>query len=151
MGFTRAIVSLPDAPQRGRAPHGSPILVHATGEQTDGAFGMWETFVPPGKGPEPHTHSRETEVFRVIAGTFRFTCGQETFDAPVGTVVTLPPHVPHSWINIGDTMGQVMAVVSPAGFEQLFLEIARMANPTPRDVAMIEKRLGVENEETRRL
>lgn len=35
----------------------------------------------------------------MIAGTFRFTCGEETFDAPVGTVVTLPPHVPHSWIS----------------------------------------------------
>ena len=151
MTFDRAVVSLPDGPQRGRAPHGSPILVHATGAETNGAFGMWETFVPPGKGPEPHTHTRETEVFRVIAGTFRFTCGDETFDAPAGAVVTLPPHVPHGWINIGDTMGQVMAIVSPAGFEQLFLEIARIDNPTPRDVALIERRLGVENDETRRL
>jgi quercetin dioxygenase-like cupin family protein len=151
MGFVRAVVSFPTSPQLGRAPHGSPILIHATGEQTNGAFGMWETFVPPGKGPDPHTHSRETEVFRVIAGTFKFTCGDETFEAPTGTVVTLPPHVPHGWTNIGDSMGQVMAIVSPAGFEQLFLEVAKLSNPTPREVALIERRLGVENEETRRL
>lgn len=151
MQLDHAVVSYPDGPKVGRAPHGSPILLHATGDQTDGVFGMWETFVPPGKGPEPHTHTRETEVFRVITGTFRFTCGEETFNAPAGTVVTLPPHVPHGWVNIGDTMGQVMAIVSPAGFEQLFLEIAKLDNPTPRDVALIEQRLGVSNDETRRL
>lgn len=151
MSFDRAVVSLPDSPKHGRAPHGSPILIHATGADTNGSFGMWETFVPPGKGPEPHTHSRETEVFRVIAGTFRFQCGDEVFEAPAGTVVTLPPHVPHSWTNVGDTMGQVMAIVSPAGFEQLFLEIARMDQPTARDVALIERRLGIDNDETRKL
>lgn len=151
MTFNRAVVSLPDAPQLGRAPHGSPILVHATGADTGDAFGMWETFVPPGKGPEPHTHSREVEVFRVIAGTFSFRCGDGEFIAPTGTVVTLPPHVPHSWFNCGDTMGQVMAIVTPAGFEQLFLEIAKLDHPTPRDVALIEQRLGIDNDEVRKL
>jgi quercetin dioxygenase-like cupin family protein len=151
MTFNRAVVSLPDGPKRGRAPHGSPILVHATAEQTGGAFGMWETFVPPGKGPTSHTHTRETEVFRVISGTFRFWCGDDVFEAPAGTVVTLPPHIPHSWINIGDSMGQVMAIVSPAGCEQLFIEIAKLDHPTPRDVALIEKRLGIYNEETQKL
>ncbi|MGN6489216.1 MAG: cupin domain-containing protein [Devosia sp.] len=146
-----AVVSFPDSPQLGRAPHGSPILVHATSAQTGGAIGMWETFVPPGKGPEPHTHTRETEVFRVIAGTFRFHCGTETIEAPTGTVVTLPPNVPHSWVNIGDTMGQVMGIASPGGCEELFLAIARLDNPTPRDIAMIERSLGIANEETRKL
>lgn len=151
MSFDRAVVSLPDAPKLGRAPHGSPILVHATSAQTGGAFGMWESFIPPGKGPEPHTHTRETEVFRVIAGAFRFTCGTDTFDAPVGTVVTLPPHVEHGWFNCGDTRGRMFAIVTPGGCEELFLAIARLENPTPRDVALIERRLGIENEETRRL
>jgi hypothetical protein len=48
-------------------------------------------------------------------------------------------------------MGQMMAIVSPAGFEQFFIEIAKLSNPTPRDIALIEQRLGVESEETRRL
>jgi quercetin dioxygenase-like cupin family protein len=151
MAFVRAVVSLSSSPKLGRGPTGAPILIHATGEQTNGAFGMWENFVPPGKGPDAHTHSRETEVFRVIAGTFRFNCGDQTFEAPPGSVVTLPPHVEHVWTNIGDTMGQMMAIVSPAGFEQFFIEIAKLSNPTPRDIALIERRLGVESEETRRL
>jgi hypothetical protein len=56
--------------EAGRAPHGSPILIHATAEESGGALGMWETLVPPGKGPAPHIHTREAEVFRVITGRF---------------------------------------------------------------------------------
>ena len=52
---------------------------------------MWETFTPPGQGPAEHTHTRETEVFRVISGIYRFRCGDDEFDGPPGTVVVLPP------------------------------------------------------------
>ena len=143
MSFQRALVSFPDSPKNGRAPHGSPILVHVTAEETGGAIGIWENFIPPGKGPTPHTHTRETEVFRVIEGTFRFWCGDDTFEGGAGTVVTLPPHVPHHWTNIGDTMGHMLVIVSPGGAERLFLEIAALENPTPADIARIEQSLGI--------
>jgi quercetin dioxygenase-like cupin family protein len=151
MAFTRMVVSTPDMEKRGRAPHGSPILIHATAEETGGAFGMWETFAPPGKGPAPHIHTREAEVFRVITGTFRFFCGDDVVEGGPGTVVTLPPNVSHHWINIGDSPGQMMAIVSPGGCEQIFIEIAKLDRPRPAEVAAIEKRFGIINEETRRL
>jgi hypothetical protein len=40
-----------------RSPFGGGIVIHATGEQTSGAFGIWETIVAPGTGPAPHTHT----------------------------------------------------------------------------------------------
>jgi len=60
-----------------------------TGAQTSGAFGIWETLVGPGKGPAPHTH--ETEIFRVIEGTFHARCGGQEFETSAGTVLVLPP------------------------------------------------------------
>lgn len=143
MSFQRAVVSFPDSPKNGRAPHGSPVLVHATAAETSGAIGMWESFVEPGKGPTSHTHTRETEVFRVIEGRFRFWCGDDTFEAGVGAVVTLPPHISHHWINIGDTTGRMMGISSPGGAERLFLEIAALENPSPADIARIEQSLGI--------
>ena len=151
MAFNRSVVSFPDGERRGCSPSGSLIQVHVTAEESGGAFGMWESHVPPGKGPKPHTHTRETEVFRVIAGTFRFWCGGDVFEGPVGTVVTLPPNVPHHWINISDEPGQLMAIVAPGGCEQLFIEIAKLDHPTPAQIAVIEKRLGIINEDTERL
>jgi oxalate decarboxylase/phosphoglucose isomerase-like protein (cupin superfamily) len=72
----------------------------------------------------------------------------EEFDAPPGTVVTLPPFVPHSWRNIGQEHGQMFAIVTPGGCERLFLDIEATGARTPEEVAVIERRLGIVNEAT---
>ncbi|MCF3641495.1 cupin domain-containing protein [Rhizobium sp. TRM95111] len=149
--FVKAVASVPGRQRTARASFGAPVVIHATAAETGGVFGMWETFTPPGQGPAPHVHTRETEVFRVIRGTYRFTCGGETFDAPPGTVVTLPPHVEHGWVNISDAEGQMFAIVTPGGFEQLFIDIEATDADTPEKVALIEARLGIVNAYTRRL
>jgi mannose-6-phosphate isomerase-like protein (cupin superfamily) len=112
---------------------------------------MWETHTPPGKGPAPHTHTRETEVFRVVRGTYRFTCGDQVFDAPPGTVVTLPPHVEHSWRNISEEAGQMFAIVTPGGCEQMFVDIEASGARTDEEIAVIETRFGIVNEATKAL
>ena len=112
---------------------------------------MWETFTPPGQGPAPHTHTRETEVFRIIRGLYRFRCGEDEFDAAPGTVVTLPPFVQHSWVNIGADAGQMFAIVSPGGCEGLFIDIERSGAKTASEIAVFESRYGIINEATRRL
>jgi mannose-6-phosphate isomerase-like protein (cupin superfamily) len=146
--FKKAVVSAPGRERTARTPFGARIVIHATAEETAGALGMWETFTPPGQGPAPHTHTRETEVFRVIKGHYRFRCGEEEFDALPGTVVTLPPFVPHSWCNISDEPGQMFAIVTPGGCEQLFIDIEATGARTPEEVAVLERRLGIINEAT---
>ncbi len=109
---------------------------------------MWETFTPPGEGPAAHTHSRETEVFRIMRGTYLFRCGDDEFVAPPGTVVVLPPNVRHGWKNISEELGQMFAIVTPAGFEGLFFEIEGSGVDTPEEIAAIEVRYGIRNELT---
>ena len=150
-GFVRAVSSVPGHQRAARVPFGAMVLIHATAVETGGAFGMWETFTPPGQGPLPHIHTRETEVFRVVRGTYRFTCGGETFDAPPGTVVTLPPNIEHGWVNISNEEGQMFAIVTPGGFEQLFIAIEAAGADTPEKIAEIEAGLGIINAHTRRL
>jgi mannose-6-phosphate isomerase-like protein (cupin superfamily) len=145
------LVSAPGRERMARTPFGAPIVIHATAAETGGALGMWETFTPPGQGPAPHSHTRETEVFRVIRGLYRFRCGSEEFDAVPGTVITLPPFVEHEWRNIGDEPGQMFAIVTPGGCEQLFLDIAATGAATPEEIAVIERRLGIVNAATRSL
>ncbi len=140
--FDRAIVSLPGKERVARTMRG-PAYMHATALDTDGAIGMWDVVVPPGKGPTRHTHTREVEVFRVIDGTFRFWCGEEQFDAPPGTTVTLPPHVPHHWKNVGDAPGRLFAIVAPGGFEQFFIEIERTNAKTLEEAIALQEPLGV--------
>jgi mannose-6-phosphate isomerase-like protein (cupin superfamily) len=149
--FETAVVSTPGRERIARTPFGARIVIHATADQTGGAFGSWETFTPPGGGPAPHTHSRETEIFRVIQGRYLFRCGDREFEAPPGTVVVLPPFVEHSWRNIGDEPGQMFAIVTPGGCEQLFIDIEAENARTVQEIAVIERRLGISNEATRAL
>ncbi len=149
--FAKAVVSLPGRERVAWTPFGGRVVIHATAEETGGAFGMWETFTPPGQGPAPHLHTRETEVFRVLVGVYRFRCGDEEFDAPPGTVVTLPPFVRHSWRNVGAEPGRMFAIVTPGGCEQLFLEIEATGARTAREIAAIESRLGIVNDATEAL
>lgn len=143
--------SIPGTERIARSPHGARVIIHATAEQTGGTFGIWETFTPPGKGPDLHTHTRETEVFRVMSGTYRFWCGDEVIEGPPGTVVVLPPHIPHRFQNVGSEPGSLYGIVTPGGFEQLFIDIEATHADTPAKVAVIEARLGVSNDETRKL
>ena len=149
--FTKAVVSAPGKERFARAPFGGRVIIHATAEETGGAFGMWETFTPPGEGPAEHTHTRETEMFRVVSGVYRFRCGDAQFDGPPGTVVVLPPNVPHSWRNISDEPGRIFATVTPGGFERLFMEIEATGADTPEKIAAIEASLGIVNDETEKL
>ena len=149
--FSKAIVSSPGQERIAPAPFGGHVVVHATAKETGGALGMWETFTPPGKGPHDHTHTRETEIFRVIRGVYRFRCGVDEFDAHPGAVVVLPPNVPHSFLNIGDEPGQMFATVTPGGFEEMFFEIGKIGATTIEAIAAIEARFGIVNAQTKAL
>lgn len=152
VSFVKAQVSMPDTGRVAQTPFGARMVVHALASETGGALGIWDTFTPPGQGPAPHTHTRETEAFRVVRSTYRFWCGGEVFDAPTGTVVVLPPHVEHAWRNIGDEPGQMLGIVTPGGCERMFLDIAALgAAATPAQIAAIEARYGIVNDETRAL
>ncbi|MBB3441887.1 cupin domain-containing protein [Rhizobium sp. BK379] len=141
--FNRAVASLPGRERIARHPHGGQVFIHATAEETAGAYGIWETFSAPGTGPSRHMHTRETEVFRVIEGNYRFWCGNEMIEAPVGSVVVLPPNVPHHWRNVSDGMGRMMGFVTPGGFEHFFLELERAGAATPEAILPIQNRFGL--------
>lgn len=150
--FTRAQVSLPGNERVAMTPFGAKLVIHALKSETDGSFGVWDTFTPPGEGPAPHTHTRETELFRVLQSTYRFWCGDQVFDAPPGSIVVLPPHVEHAWRNIGQEMGQMLGIVTPGGCEEMFRDIAALGcGATRRQIASIEDRYGIINDETRKL
>ncbi|WP_336799666.1 cupin domain-containing protein [Kaistia sp. MMO-174] len=141
--FDKPLASLPGRERIVRNSHGGQVFIHATAAETAGALGMWETFSAPGTGPHWHTHTRETEVFRVISGRYRFWCGDTVVEAEPGATITLPPYVPHCWRNISDVPGRMLAIVTPGGFEQLFIELERRGATSDADVLAIETALGI--------
>ena len=54
----------------------SLLLAKATGEQTGGAFGLIDIFMPPGGSPF-HLHHNEDEAFYVYEGEMTFYIGRK--------------------------------------------------------------------------
>ena len=66
-------------------------------------YASWRTTGPPrSTGPPQHRHAEQDDGFQVVPGTARFTVGDAVHDdAPAGTLVIVPPGVPHTFANPG--------------------------------------------------
>ena len=139
MSFDQAVFVL----RHGIEPLGIAL---ANGTQTAGAIGIFEGIIAPGAGVHWHTHTREVECFYVVAGRFRFWCGDDVADGGEGTTIVAPPFVRHRWENISHIEGRLLMWVMPGGFEQFFTEVDALECATPDAIRTIETRYGVISE-----
>ncbi len=97
------------------------------GSTTDGRLGMAvSTLAPHTQGPPQHLHGRHDEGFYVISGTARFISGDDVYDAPAGSLVVVPPGVPHTFENPGDEPMMMLSTFSPSFHIQYFRDMAEM-------------------------
>ncbi|WP_137110452.1 cupin domain-containing protein [Rhodobacter sp. SY28-1] len=95
-------------------------IIRITADQTGGSLGCFEDEVPAGEGPPYHVHEKEDEFFRVLEGRFAFWCNGARVDLAEGGVICVPRGSVHRFQNIGASMGRIMVVVTPGGFEGFF-------------------------------
>ena len=95
----------------------------ATGDDTNGMYALFEAIVPPGGGPPPHVHSREEEGFYVLEGEITFMIDCKPLVATAGMFANMPVGTPHSFKNESSRPAKMLISVSPAGLENMFLEV----------------------------
>jgi mannose-6-phosphate isomerase-like protein (cupin superfamily) len=71
-----------------------------------------------------HTHTREDEVYFVLAGELEATVGDETFVLCPGDTLLAPRDIPHELGNSGNTTNHYLLVFSPSGFEEFIMATA---------------------------
>jgi len=71
-----------------------------------------------------HRHHHEDEWSYVLTGTMGVLLGGRVVTAQAGTWVHKPRGQWHTFWNAGDTPCEVIEIVSPAGFEEYFREVA---------------------------
>ena len=96
-----------------------------TGAESGGDYAIMEAIVPPGGGPPPHRHTRESEAFLVLQGEITFRIGDETIVARAGEFAHLPRGVPHSFRNESQAVATMIVTVAPAGLEEMFLRVGQ--------------------------
>ena len=95
------------------------------GEVTAGRFALVEHTLPPrGLGAPLHRHANEDECSFVVEGRLGAQLGDETVEAGAGEFVWKPRGQEHTFWNVGDEPLRFLEVISPAGFEGYFRELA---------------------------
>ena len=105
------------------------------GESADGRFALVEhTIAPRALAAPMHTHEREDEYSFVLAGRLGAQIGDELVEAGPGDLVLKPRGIPHAFWNPGDEETHLLEIISPAGFEGYFADVApALARPGEPD------------------
>jgi quercetin dioxygenase-like cupin family protein len=114
-----------------------------------GAISIVEHTFDPGVLVPPHRHTREDEISCVIFGEIGFRSnGREVSLGPGGYIVK-PRGELHSMWNAGTEPARMIEIVTPAGFEKYFIELAEATaaaggrRPDPSITAPIAERFGL--------
>ena len=115
---------------------GLPTILRATGQTTNGAFGLVENLMPPGFSSPYHTHHLEDEAFYVLEGDMAFVCDGDWTIAGPGTYVFGPRNIPHGFKVLGDAPARMLLLCAPGGFDQFVVEMSE-PTPAPPDMAKL--------------
>lgn len=119
------------------------------GSRTDHRVAFVEATLAPGSmGPPQHIHREHDEIFHVVSGTIRFTCGDRVVDAGPGTTVTAPIGAPHTFANPGDVPAVFVGSLTPDLYVGYFRELRALAwgpnGPDPKAVGDVMSRYATE-------
>ncbi len=101
-------------------------------DRTEGAFAMGEFSGGEGVWTVPHIHAKSLEAFYVLAGRFTFTLGEDDFEAETGSFVLIPRGTRHL-MRAEAGGGRFLTLWTPAGLEQMFVELSRLSPDALRD------------------
>lgn len=94
----------------------------ASGPDTKDSFALIESVAPNDTGR--HIHEHEDEAFYVLEGMHEFERGGETIELGPGGFVFFPRRIPHAHRRAGDDPGRLLILITPAGFENFFVELS---------------------------
>jgi quercetin dioxygenase-like cupin family protein len=107
------------------------------GEHTGGQVAVVEHPFPVGALVPPHVHTREDEFSIVTAGAIGFRSGSDEVVLEEGGFIAKPRGELHTMWNAGSVEARMIEIITPAGFERFFLELAEMIEAGPPDPAVL--------------
>ena len=114
-------------PHSGKKLEFRAVTHKLTGQQTGGAYYLFESVFGPGDGNRLHVHRREDEVGYVLEGALEIRLADQTVVVEAGGVAHLPKNIPHAIRNPLETTSRYLFMTISAGLDQWFdaLEAAR--------------------------
>ena len=136
-------------------PHGpdAPLIpgltasTRLTSAET-GSISIVEHVFSPGTLVPPHIHTLEDEISYVVLGEIGFRSNGKEVTLAAGGYIVKPRNELHSMWNAGSTPARMIEIISPAGFEKYFVELAEAVAaaggvPDPSTMGAIAGRFGL--------
>jgi mannose-6-phosphate isomerase-like protein (cupin superfamily) len=128
---------------------GFGVIWKIPGAETAGRFSVVHHPLAPRALAAPlHRHTREDEYSYVLEGTLGALLGDEVVSAGPGSWVYKPRDQWHTFWNDGDTPCEIIEIISPAGFEEFFRQLADLfgagAEPELARMGALCERYGIE-------
>ena len=101
------------------------------GADTGGAFSIVEHPFPVGALVAPHRHTREDEYSIVTEGEIGFRSGDREVVLGPGGYIAKPRGELHAMWNAGGVAARMIEIITPAGFEHFFREVAELIAAGP--------------------
>jgi mannose-6-phosphate isomerase-like protein (cupin superfamily) len=117
------------------------------GHDTGGALAVVEHPFPVGALVSPHLHTREDEYSIVTEGEIGFRSGDREVVLGPGGYITKPRGELHAMWNAGSVPARMIEIISPAGFEHFFREVAEIlaaGTPEPEQGIDLADRYGLQ-------
>jgi quercetin dioxygenase-like cupin family protein len=123
------------------------VVFKLWGRDTGGALAVVEHPFAVGALVPPHLHTREDEYSIVTEGEMGFRSGDREAVLGAGGYITKPRGELHAMWNAGSTPARMIEIISPAGFEHFFREVADLlaaGPPSPEAAGPLAARYGLE-------
>ena len=89
-----------------------------------GSISIVEHVFAPGFLVPPHRHTREDEISYVVEGEIGFRSNGREVSLGAGGYIVKPRDELHSMWNATDAPARMIEIITPAGFERYFVEVA---------------------------
>jgi len=125
-------------PGEGRADDlgdGFGVVFKLWGDDTAGAVAVVEHPFAVGALVNAHLHTREDEYSIVTEGEVGFRSGDHEVVLGAGGYITKPRGEVHAMWNAGSVPARIIEIISPAGFERFFRDVADLAASGATEVA----------------
>ena len=132
-GLVNARLRRSDTEPDVRYKNGGTAAYLATGESTNGQFGLYRWNMSPTRsGPDPHFHRSISESFFVISGTIKLFDGRDWIDAKPGDFLFVREGGIHGFRNESGEEASMLILFAPgAPREDYFETLARVSMGEP--------------------
>jgi mannose-6-phosphate isomerase-like protein (cupin superfamily) len=103
------------------------VIVHVSGEETEGRFSLVEFLMPPDDMTPLHVHQRDSQTTYVLEGEVTFYLPGSSAVLRAGECIHQPAGVPQTERVTSTEPARVLDINSPAGFEEFIAAAGRPA------------------------